>query len=196
MELNNHKEIFRDQYSIAIMLSSQPKEDVRGIKSKLGNIIGDNYESRFSSGHITINSFLASSFEIRLIIQAMEIFCDSKFPFNLIFNEFGIFVNGQKRTIYVGPEASTKNFLEDFMKLIHKSIMIKNNKKTFFPHVTIGRNLKQNECNAGMELLIKEHVNLEIPVESISDEKMCYVIVKEFFLNGSPEPENIQMSLF
>lgn len=122
------------------LISPQPhiKSDVSVLKDDVHYLLGHTYESHKSLAHISLFQYENGNPE--LIDDLLE-FVESKAryieSFNVFLKDFGAFRNGSKRTIYM--DIVNKYAIQDVFEKIVKE------DKNFTPHITIAKNLTEEE---------------------------------------------------
>ena len=109
--------------------------DVSVLKDDVHYLIGHTFDDQRSKAHIPL--FKYNDRYSREMIRFVESKAVEFEPFNVLLKDFGVFINGSKRTVYMDIVYKSP-IQEIFGKLVKED-------ENFIPHITIARNLDNDD---------------------------------------------------
>lgn len=128
----------REQEGELFFIIAPPRHvlsDVSVLKDDVHYLIGKKYADLHSKAHISL--FKYNDKYNKEMIRFVEEKAAEFEPFNILLKDFGVFVNGTKRTVYM--DIVYKSPIQDmFEKLVKEDA-------SYTPHITIARNLSEED---------------------------------------------------
>lgn len=170
-------------YSIAIY----PPDDIMHLVKKLKELLSDYiswFPSKNSKAHITIIQFHADEKELYIIKSFLTDFCSKKSPFNICLENFKNYLNG---AFFIALDKETKFTTRGFMKQLQKNFPMKSFFKSSDPHMSIARQLDQQDIRIANHLF--QNLNAEFECDSIvlrvlNENKGQFDVLEVYYLKG------------
>ena len=183
------------KYSVVFHPSETVIEAVKELKEQLSAKIGW-FPSKNSLAHITICEFAYELETYENIKSRIATYCRYQNPFEVTFNAFGNYTNG---AFFIAPEAESKNKMAEIMKEIPKQIQFPVSHKSTEPHISIGRQLSENQINIAYSLFQK--INLSficdgITIRIFNPERKQYDVLETIPFKGEISPIKEDWTLF
>lgn len=184
------------KYSLVIAPPKIGIEYVDELKDELHAKIGW-YNSRNSKAHVTIVEFTANEDELdEIITHIKEIACYEK-RMHLSFDSVGYYSNG---AVFLKPDVATKTPLTELMVRVQKNINIKNSYISKDPHISIGRQLNEQNVKTALEMFTNVKLDFDcsnLILRKFNTSKKQYDYFSEDFpFLALPPKADAQQSLF
>ncbi|MBA0883481.1 2'-5' RNA ligase family protein [Flavobacterium undicola] len=186
----------QNRYSLVISPSEEIIALVKTMKNELAKEIGW-FHSKNSLAHITINEFMASENEIKMIKKQLNTICESLKPVLVHLNAFDSYPNG---AFFIAPDALSKIDLKQIMKHLNQSFRVKTLFKNNEPHLSIARQLSPEHIATSYRLFSKS-IDLNFVCDSISlrlfnPNIKQFEIISHFEFKNNPKSTFEQGTLF
>lgn len=150
------------KYSVVFHPSKTVIETVKILKEELHTRIGW-YPSKNSLAHITICEFEHELDTYKIIKAKISNYCRYQNTFEVQFNSFGNYSNG---AFFIAAAIESKTKLVEIMKQIPKEIKYRVSHKSIEPHISIGRQLSEEQLKIAYTLF--EEIDLNFTCEGIT----------------------------
>lgn len=170
-------------YSVVIAPPEEIINEVAAMKQQLKDSIGF-YHSCNSLAHVTINLFEGNEQTLEKWERYLDNFTSANSPFFVHFNKTGYFGNG---AFFIAPDENSKIGLVNMMKEFHKGFPAVGFGKSKEPHISIGRQLKEEQLAIAKELFPAVDLSFncnDLVIRKFNEERKQYDIYKRFELRG------------
>ncbi|MCX6350549.1 MAG: 2'-5' RNA ligase family protein [Bacteroidetes bacterium] len=162
----------REQFSVAICPQDDIVEYVSLIKKDLRKVI-NSYASINSEAHMTFNTFWANERELCSWKTYINKFCNHLIPFEIRFDSFSAF---PPKTLFLAPDEESNKVLRRMLKEFHNNKLPNQKGKVRVPHMTIARELSEEEMMFALDYLKDKNFNLEFTCNDLVIRKLDYSI--------------------
>ena len=183
------------KYSVVFHPSETVIEAVKELKEQLSAKIGW-FPSKNSLAHVTICEFEYELNTYENIKSRIANYCRYQNPFKVTFNAFGNYTNG---AFFIGPNTESKIKMAEIMKEIPRQIQFPVNHKSSEPHVSIGRQLTEDQLKIAYSLFEKINLNFTcngITIRIFNSERKQYDVLETIPFLSEMEPKKEQLTLF
>lgn len=166
-------------YSVVISPPEEIINEVAAMKQQLKNSIG-RYPSCNSLAHITFNVFIGNEETLQRWERFVGNFVMSLLPMQLHFDKTGYFGNG---AFFIAPDENSKIELVKVMKNFHKQFPAPAHGKSKEPHISIGRQLNEEQLAIAKELFPAANLSFtcdNLVIRKFNEERKQYDIYKRF----------------
>jgi 2'-5' RNA ligase len=183
------------KYSVIFHPSEAVIEAVKELKEQLNTKIGW-FPSKNSLAHITICEFDYDFPTYENIKSRITTYCRYKNPFEVTFNMFGNYTNG---AFFIAPNIESKTKMVKIMKEIPKQIQFPVNHKCSEPHISIGRQLTDEQLKIAYSLFESIDLNFNcegITIRIFNPERKQYDVLETIPFLSEMKPKKEQLTLF
>ncbi|MCD0467086.1 2'-5' RNA ligase family protein [Flavobacterium sp. ENC] len=187
------------KYSVAIYPSQEVIDAVKKLKDYLETKIGW-YNSKNSTGHITICEFTIDDSQIEMYKQKLLQICDTFTPFQVYLDHFASYENSG--AFFIAPNQDSKNNLKPVMRKtqdVLKPLKPSKFKTSDDPHLSVGRKLTPENLKIASQLFTTIGIDFlccEIVLRELDPVKRQFFVIDTFSFGSNPQPELVQGSLF
>lgn len=171
-------------FSIIFYPKDQTLNAVKNLKSNLTSQIND-YASQNSLAHITIAGFEANESQLLGVSEYLTKFVKNEVAFTALFNQFSC-STFSKGAVFL-PSGNYKSRIHTITKKVRKMISITKMSVISNPHVSIGRELSEEQLNVAHEMFNDESFEFEccqIALREFNTERGQYDIKETFTFTG------------
>lgn len=183
------------KYSVVFHPSETVIKAVKEIKEQLSAKIGW-FPSKNSLAHVTICEFAYELETYENIKSRIATYCRYQNPFEVTFNAFGNYTNG---AFFIAAEAESKARMANIMKEIPKQIQFPVSHKSLEPHISIGRQLSDEQVKIAYSLFDKTDLNFVcygITIRIFNPERKQYDVLETIPFLSEIEPIQENWTLF
>jgi 2'-5' RNA ligase len=132
-------------YSIVISPDAIVKDFVRELKEEMENYLQRKYASSHSEAHLSFTNFRCDERGIQYWEKYCHHFCKTQRPFDLHFDHWGFYPTFNHGTVCLLADRQSTLQLVPVMSQFNKNAPLSNPGATHKPHITIGRELTDEE---------------------------------------------------
>lgn len=179
-------------YSVIIRPNEGVIALVRKWKEDLLKGVGRKYASCHSEAHVSITNFVCNEQGLEYWEKYIQSFCKANRSFDVTFNRWGFYPQHKRGVVCLLPDQQSSMTLVPLMKLFNKNAPLSNPGATHQPHISIGRELSNDEVTIAENLLSHQDVEVSFPVDRLTIRKFDtqlrqYTFYRTVLFNANPQ---------
>ncbi|MCU7618837.1 2'-5' RNA ligase family protein [Chryseobacterium sp. PBS4-4] len=181
-------------YSIIFHPLSSTIGEVIKFKKDLTSKAGD-YASQNSLAHITIAGFEATENQLTGVKEYLKKFVENMVPFTTLFNQLSCSAFS-KCAVFL-PSFEFNDRIHNITKNVRNIIPVKEMSKISPPHVSIGRDLSEEQLTIALQFLNSKSFKFDccqLALRKFDPNTGQYEIIQEFSFTGKPNQENFRQT--
>lgn len=168
--------------------------NVKTLKKDLSSKAGD-YPSQNSSAHITIAGFEATEIQLTGVKEYLKKFVENEVAFAALFNQFS-YSNFSQCAVFL-PSFEFSERIHSITKNVRNIITVTEMSKISQPHVSIGRNLSEEQLTIALQLFTNKSFEFDccqLALRKFNPIIGQYVIIQEFPFTGKSDQRDFHQT--
>lgn len=179
-------------YSVIIRPNESVIVLVRKWKEELRKSIGRNYAGCHSEAHVSITNFVCNEQGLGYWENYIQSFCKVNSSFDMRFNRWGFYPQHKRGVVCLLPDQQSSMTLVPLMKLFNKNAPLSNPGATHQPHISIGRELSDDEVAKAEGLWSNKDLDIVFPADGLTirkfdPQRLQYTFYKTVLFNANPQ---------